>query len=138
MAILTLALGIGANSAVFTVLDSIVLKPPPFPEPNRIIRIHGLNELHGWTNGYVTMPDVDDLREQATKLSAVAGYSEGVWILSGRGPASAIKGTQIRGDFFAVLGIQPRLGRPPTAQDFAPAAMPAVVLSDRIDRRAHV
>ena len=134
MAILTLALGIGANSAVFTVLDSIVLKPPPFPEPNRIIRIHGLNELHGWTNGYVTMPDVDDFREHATKLSAVAGFSEGVWILSGRGPASAIKGTQIRGDFFAVLGIQPRLGRPPTAQDFAPGAMPAVVLSDRIWR----
>ena len=67
MAILTLALGIGANSAVFAVLNSIVLKPPPFPEPNRILRIRGLNELRGWTNGYGTMPDIDDFREQSNQ-----------------------------------------------------------------------
>ena len=132
MAILTLAMGIGANSAVFTVLHSIVLKAPPFPEPERIVRIHGVNELRGWTNGYVTMPDVDDFREQATKLSAVGGWSEGVWILSGRRPATAIKGSQIRGDFFAALGIQPRIGRVPQASEFAPGAVPAVVLSERI------
>ena len=131
MAILTLALGIGANSAVFTVLNAIVLKPLPFPEPDRIVRIRGHNELRGWTNGYVTMPDIDEIREQSAKLKAVSGWADGTWILSGRGvPPSGIKGAQIRWDFFSALGVRPRLGRAPNDSEFASGAMPAAVLSD--------
>ena len=135
MAVLTLALGIGANSAVFTVLNSVVLTPLPFPEPDRIVRIRGQNELRGWTNGYVAMPDVDDFKSQTSKYSAVAGYADGVWVLTGRGQASALKGTGIRWNFFSVLGIQPRLGRGPNEDEFAAGSVPVAVLSDRLWRR---
>ena len=134
-AILTLALGIGANSAVFTVLNSVVLKPLPFPEPDRIVRIRGHNELHGWTGGSVTMPDIDDFRAQSSKYLAVAGYGNGTRILTGHGPAQALEGPGVRGDFFAALGVQPRLGRAFLEDEFAPGAEPAVVLSDRTWRR---
>ena len=134
-AILTLALGIGANSAVFAVLHSVILKPLPFPEPDRIVRIRGQNELRGWTNGYVTMPDVTDFKEQSSKYAAVAGYSEGVWILSRRGPALGLKGLGVLWDFFPVLGVQPRLGRGFVEGEFAAGAEPAVILSDALWRR---
>jgi len=134
-AILTLALGIGANSAVFTVLSSVVLKPLPFPEPDRILRIRGHNELRGWTNGYVTMPDVADFRDQSTKLAHVAGYGDGVWILTGRGPAIALKGAGVTLDFFAVLGVEPRIGRSFTSEEFEAGHDNAVVLSDSVWRR---
>ena len=135
MAILTLALGIGANSAVFTVLNSVVLKPLPFPNPERIVRIRGQNELGGWIKGYVTMPDAGDFAEQSTKFTAVAGFAEGTWILTGHGPVAVLKGTGIRGDFFTALGVQPRLGRGPKAAEFAFQATPAAVLSDALWRR---
>jgi putative ABC transport system permease protein len=135
-AILTLALGIGANTAVFTVLDTVVLKPLPFPESSRIVKIRGRNDLRGWTGGFVTMPDVADFRAQSSKLGTVAGYGDGVWILTGRGPALALRGVGVTPDFFAVLGVAPRLGRTFTVDEFEAGRDGAVILSDHLWKRS--
>ena len=116
VAVLTLALGIGANSTMFTVVNSVLLKPLPYPEPERILTLWERQPSDG-TLGTVAPANFVDWREQShsfAKMAALDPYPD--FILNGYGEARRLGGAAVSADFFSLLGVQMALGR-----DFLPA-----------------
>src|ERR1700741_3997549 len=74
IAILTLPLGIGATTAMFTVVNSLLLRPLNFPEPERIVRFQGINPLQGITESNMSMPDIVDWQKQSQSFEQIAGF----------------------------------------------------------------
>jgi predicted permease len=122
--ILTLALGIGANTAVFSVLNSILLRPLPFHEPNRIVRIyeevHVPNGERIFPHGPLTAPAFVDLRQASSLFEEVAAFSAyrefGSDLTGGEVPERVVR-MPISSEFFHVLGISPLLGRSFTLEE---------------------
>ena len=83
--VLTLALGIGANTAIFSVVSAVLLRPLPFPEPERIVSIHEVDMRSGETGRPLSYPDFADLRAQSHSLEAAAAYDESSSTLTGLG-----------------------------------------------------
>jgi predicted permease len=136
-ALLTLAFGIGANTAVFTVFDHAILRPLRFPEPQRLMAVetHKQTELEGeaWTSA----PDFFDIRERSRSFESVAGITP-AWsmVMTGRGPAERVRALFVSAAFFPMLGAQPALGRffgP--AEDAGMHGANVVVLSHSMWRR---
>jgi predicted permease len=127
-AILTLALGIGANVVVFGVLNAILLHPLNFPNADRLMQI--VHKQGGFSHSY---PDYLDLRDRNTAFTALATYRLGNVGLSGSNSGSA-KSTWINeasSNYFDVLGVQPALGRFfHSSDEHGPNSMPYIVLSD--------
>jgi putative ABC transport system permease protein len=130
VAVLTLALGIGANTAVFTLVDGVVLSPLPFAEPERLVQVshvlfEGKDELkvsmsHGLYLVY---------REQARTLGSIALYDGVVVNLAGDGEPQRVEGATVTPELFDILGASPAVGRGFTAEDGAVGAHQVVVLS---------
>ncbi len=110
IAILTLALGIGANSAIFSVIDRVLLRPLPFAQPEQLIsvwsKVKGESERE--TSSF---PDYADLRDQAQSIAHLAAYTEAGGVAGNGGEAREVRGLAVTSDLFAVLGVQPLLGR---------------------------
>ena len=129
----TLALGIGANAAIFSVVYSVLLRPLPFPEPDRIVAVAEAD-----SDGRAMPlcdPNFRDLREQNRTLAAFAQYA--AWAASvsgGRDPVRATHAT-VSEDFFAALGTQPAVGRVFTPEERSQGGPPAVIVSDGLWRR---
>src|SRR4051812_39159501 len=117
-AIAIAGLGIGASTTVFSVVNTLLLRPLPFTDPERLVWIanHDTSGLSGQTTQVGHMLD---LRERTQVFSAVAGYMAfygvGDNLLSGSGDPERLSGVQLSGNFFDVLGVQPHLGRMFTA-----------------------
>jgi putative ABC transport system permease protein len=117
IAILTLALGIGANSAIFSVIDAVLLHPLPFPKPNELVAVWSQvahNKLEKETE---SVPDYVDLRDQSQTLSALAAFTRAGAVLNGTEEARQLQGAAITSDIFPVLGIPPARGRVYTRED---------------------
>jgi macrolide transport system ATP-binding/permease protein len=129
-AVLTLALGIGANTAIFTAVDALALRPLPFSDPSRLMSIETRKvdqaEIEPWTSKL----DFDDLRRQTRSFSAIAGISP-VWnvIMTGQGDAERLETLYVSHSFFPILDVKPKLGRGITPEDDRAGARPVVVLS---------
>jgi putative ABC transport system permease protein len=131
IAILTLALGIGANSAIFSVIDTVLLRPLPFKNPDEIVNIWG---RYPDDNGKVrtnvhSYPDYLDLRDQSQTIAAMAAYTRTGGTLSLSEDAKALEGIAITPEVFDVLGVQPMLGRGFTKEDAKNDADRVVVLT---------
>jgi predicted permease len=130
VAILSLALGIGANTAIFSVVDSLLLRPLPVDDPGQIT-IFDCPQKQGFALPLFSIPDYHDLRDQTTDIfSGVFGYLSGFDGLSVNGKAERIRATYVSGNFFSALGIKPTLGRfilP--SEGKTPGADPVMVLS---------
>src|SRR3954466_12225930 len=113
IAILTLALGIGANSAIFSVIDTVLLRPLPFKDPAQIVNVWGRYANDGGkVRGNVhSFPDYLDLRDQSQTIAAMAAYTRTGGTLSLTEDAKALEGIAITPEVFDVLGVQPLLGR---------------------------
>jgi len=136
VAILTLALGIGANSAIFSVVDTVMLRPLPFPQPEQLVNIWGTSERNGSAREAASFPDMFDFRAQSRSFSAFAAYS-GAWtVLTGVSEAQEMDGVAVDGDFFEALGVAPALGRGFTAEEAKPGAPNVVVISYNLWKRA--
>ena len=114
IAILTLTLGIGANSAIFSVVDSVLLRPLPFPQPDRLVAVWG--RVAGGPKESDSVPDVVDLRDQSQTLASLTGYTRASGVLTGTEESREIFGLAATSDIFSVLGISPLLGRPFTRE----------------------
>jgi len=126
VAIATLALGIGANTAIFSVVDGVLLKPLPFPESRRLVRI---------TRDY-PMGALWTYRSATSSYRGVALYEYGgEFNLFVQGTAERIQGRAVSSEFFAVLGIPPLLGRTFREGEDAPGAVPVAVISEGLWRR---
>ncbi|MEY2505071.1 MAG: hypothetical protein QOG27_1351, partial [Verrucomicrobiota bacterium] len=120
IAVLTLALGIGANTAIFSVVNAVLLKPLPFPAPEELVAIGNvdLSETVSPPKLYsLGFPDFADFREQSRSFSSMAVYRDRAVTLVDEKGAQNVRGEKVSGEFFDVLGIKPILGRGFTRAD---------------------
>ena len=134
VAVLTLALGIGANTAIFTVVNAIVLKPLPYGAPDRLVMVwQDLRARGGPDDEWLTPGNYADLRNAADVVEGIAVMSGWRPALTGLGETAPIPGEQCR-TTSGLLGVAPALGRNFTPQDDVPNAPRVVIVSDGFRR----
>jgi putative ABC transport system permease protein len=111
IAILTLALGIGANAAIFSVVNGVLLQPLPYPEPDRLMFLWTYNPRQGFDKDVGTYPNYEDWRRQSTSFAQMAAYSGAGFTLTGAGDPVQLRGAFVTTNFFETLGVVPTLGR---------------------------
>ncbi len=136
--ILIAGFGIGASSTVFSVVNTLLLRPLPFAEPDRLVWIAN-RETSGLSGQTTQVDHLLDLRSRTQSLSAVAGYfafyGVGDNLLSGTGEPERLSGVPVSGNFFDLLGVRPELGRNFTPEETAWNGPKAVLLSNGLWRR---
>jgi putative ABC transport system permease protein len=132
VALLTLALGIGANTAIFSIIDAVVLRPLPYRDPDRVVMMwsHWTN----WTKTWVSEPELADYRAQATLLDHVAAFDTTSFNLTGAGETIRISALQVQAPIFEALGVQPIVGRVFTSDEDRPGAAHVVLLAEGLWR----
>ena len=126
VAVLTLGLGIGANTAIFSVVNGVLLRPLPYPEPDRVVRIWELSAKGSHMN--LSNPNFLDWR-RATSFEPMAAYAAGTeTVLGGVEPVFA-QAVIVSDGFFRVFGIEPRIGRTFTSEEMREGGVPAVVVA---------
>jgi predicted permease len=137
VAIVTVALGIGANTAIFSIVNAVLLRPLPFPEPDRLVRIAFNEPGLGLRDVPFSVPELDDLRNRAgvfKDVSTIASASEN---LTGAGHPERLEFMVTHPNYFSMLGATPQIGRLFGPQDFALGFAPVVVISDGLWRRSY-
>ncbi|UCG87876.1 MAG: ABC transporter permease, partial [Gemmatimonadota bacterium] len=110
VAVLSLAIGIGANASIFSAVDVFMLRPLPYPESHELHTVWVTNRERGWTQVSFSPPDFLDLREQ-TQTMRLAASTGGTFSLSGGDRAERLRGRYVTPDFFQTLGVMPSVGR---------------------------
>jgi predicted permease len=139
VAIVTLALGIGANTAIFSLVSAVLLRPLPFPEADRLMLVW--DDVSWQTNGRFstsepTPADFAAWKEQSRSFADMAALSGATYNLTGSGEPLKLDGIRTTANLFAVLGMQPIVGRTLTPADDDPEANAVVVLDERLWRSA--
>jgi putative ABC transport system permease protein len=117
IAVLTLALGIGANSAIFSVINAVLLHPLPFPKPNQLVAVWSRVANDNLEKQTESVPNYVDLRDQSQTLAALAAFTRSGAVLNGTEEARQLYGVAITSDIFSVLGVAPARGRVYTRED---------------------
>ena len=125
VALITLALGIGGTTAIFSIVDGVLLRPLPYSDPGRILRINRIGANGGLDS--FSAADYRDLKKDATSFSAVSGYRSDIVDMTGRGEPVRINGMQTTGAFFDVFDAAPLLGRTYHEKTDQPGAAVAVI-----------
>ena len=127
--ILTLALGIGATTAIFSLVNAVLLRPLPFPEQDRLVSLQELEHLPGAAAvpGHLSYPDFFDWRKQQHSFSGLASYRDNGATLTGVGDAQQLTSEIVSSDFFQVLGVHPMLGRDFRAEEEKPDTHAAIL-----------
>lgn len=131
--VLTLALSIGANSAIFSVIDGVLLKPLPYHEPNRLVRVHVSNAT--FPKFRLNPFDFLDYRARNRSFETLAGFVRSDVQLSGIDQPERLAAVRITAGYFHMLGLQPALGREFEIKDELPAGARQVILSNRLWQR---
>lgn len=134
--ILTLGLGIGATTAIFSLVNALLLADLPFREPSRLMLVWRDSVTPGYQRSPINGPEIEDLRQRATRFSGFGGIWSNTAVITGDDPEQLRVGL-VTSDFFSVLGAAPALGRTFDAGDDAPTATRALLLSDALWRRRY-
>jgi putative ABC transport system permease protein len=132
VAVLTLALGIGANSAIFSVVNGVVLKPLAYARPDRLVGIYSQFPTLGFDKFWISPPEYLELRERSRSYEAIGGYRTGQVSLGGGDAPMRVTSAVVTADFFRALGVNPLHGRTFTAEEDLPGGPPVIVLSHEI------
>jgi len=132
VAVLTLALGIGANTAIFSVIDAVLLNRMPYLNADRLVMVWEQNPVRGWFRNIVSAANFVDWRKLNPVFTGMAAVDEGTYDVSGTGEPLEVRGEQVSADFFSVLGVQAALGRTFTPEEDQPGGARAAVLSNRL------
>jgi predicted permease len=128
-AILTLALGIGANTAIFSVINAFMLKPLPYPGGERLVEVHNTYPGNGLDNAGVSIPDFIDRRAQAAALQDLGLFTWNSFNLAANGPPERLLGLVATPSLFSTLRVSPQLGRAFTEEEGVPGSDRAVILT---------
>ena len=126
VALLTLALGIGANTAIFSVVNAVLLKPLPYAEPGQLVQLR--KERSGGASIIIGSAEFVKIKAQSQAFARIAAYGSVDMNLTGAGQAQRLAGGQVPADFFPLLGIQPALGRNFTREEDTPNGPSAAIL----------
>jgi len=129
IAISTLALGIGGTTAMFTVVNSVLLRPLQFPDPERVVLLEGLNPKRGINRSSMSALDIFDWQQQSKSFEQIAAFYSGGDYLSVGDDTERVRGTSITADFFPLFKTNPLRGRTLLAADIQPSSDPAIVIS---------
>jgi len=124
--VLTLALGIGANTAIFSVVNAVLLKPLPYPEPGQLVQLRA--DWSGKPSTVIGSATFVEAKAQSQSLAHIAAYSGGDMTLTGAGLAERVVSGAVTADFFPLLGVQPALGRNFTREEDTPNGPKAAIL----------
>jgi predicted permease len=127
IAILTLALGIGANTALFSVVNGVLLNPLPYPHPGQLAALYG--KTTGFDRAPIAYLNFLDWQRDTHSFSSMAMYHNEDYNFTGRSEAERVSGYMISADFFSTLGVNPILGRTFRPEDDQLGAAPVVILS---------
>jgi len=136
VALITLALGIGSTTAMFSVVNGVLLRPLPYPDPERLVAINEYNTSRPMPDiplGQLSYPDFDDIATRSHSFDSIAAYTFVESTVTGLGPAFHVNGEIISPAIFTVLRVQPALGRAFTNEENQPGHHVAIV-SDRFWR----
>ncbi|MEO5762829.1 MAG: ABC transporter permease, partial [Vicinamibacteria bacterium] len=133
-AIVTLALGIGANTAIFSVINDVLLRDLPYAEPDRLVMLWENNVAREKAMNVVSPANFLDWKERNQSFSAVAGFFDRSFTLTGSGDPLEVSTTAVTSNLFAILGAQAQLGRVITAEDEKPESPRTIVLSQKLWR----
>ncbi|HJQ33855.1 MAG TPA: ABC transporter permease [Pyrinomonadaceae bacterium] len=133
VAVVALALGVGANTAVFSVVNAVLLKPLPYKDPGRLVRLASDSERIPQMS--VSYPDFLDWRAQSTVFERMAAMQPASYNLSGAGEAERLQGRNVSPEFFSVLGVEPALGRTFSEEENAPNRGRVAVISHGLWQR---
>jgi putative ABC transport system permease protein len=132
VAVLTIGLGLGANTAIFSVLNGVLLRPLPFREPERLVSLWETRLDRGFTQTTFSRPNFWDVKDQQRSFEGVAAMENGAINLTGKGFPTELALGRVTANFFRLLGVTPLLGRSFADGDDAPGANPdGVMLSYR-------
>ena len=132
LAVLTLALGIGANTAIFTVIQNVLLRPLPYAGANRLIFIRPASVKSGF--GSTSWLNYHDIRAQSKLLEQVAGYSEDISVIRTRDESVSVVAPRVTPSLFAMLGVRPLLGRTFTEAEGQTGGPQVAILSEALWR----
>lgn len=133
IAILTLALGIGANTAIFSVVNGVLLNPLPFHDPNQLVSM--FQAMPNFKNGSISYPNFIDWRRMNTTFAGMAAYRSAGFNLSGNGEPERLHGEMISAGFFEILGVTPIMGRTFSADEDRLGANPTVMITEGLWQR---
>jgi len=136
MAVLSLAIGIGANTAIFSLVNGVLLRPLDFPDPQRLVAISISTPV--FNNGAplpINIAQIVEWRKRTQSFESLGGYRYTTMGLSGDGLPELVPGAQVSANLFDVLGVQPRLGRSFREQEDHDGQHQVVILADSIWRR---
>src|SRR3979490_1361392 len=133
VALLTLVLGVGATSAVFGVVNAVLLKPLPFAQPERLIKLEGRHP--DWASHGFAYANFADIANSTRTLQQLAAYRPWLFTLSGDAEPENIDGYRVSSEFFNVLGVAPALGRTFLPEDNRAGSEPVTVLSNGLWKR---
>jgi len=137
VAVLTLALGVGANTAIFSIVNAVLLRSLPYPDPDRLVRIYFNEPGVGLRDVRFSKPEMDDLQTRAGVFEDVSPIFEGSENLTGTKQPERVEGVNTSFSYFSMLGVIPQIGRLYGPQDFVPGFAPEAVISDGLWRRAY-
>ena len=129
IAVSTLALGIGATTAMFTVVNSVLLRPLQFPEPERIVFLEGINPQKGIKASNMSVPDLVDWQKQSQSFEQIAGFFSWSAFLAAGDEVERIRAAGVSPEFFPTLGTPPLSGRVINSGDAQPDSAPVSVIS---------
>ena len=129
LSILTLAIGIGVNTAIFSIVNAALLRPLPYAEPDRLVRIWETRTAKDLSEMDASYPNYVDWIKQSSVFEELAGYDGISVTLLGRGVPVRISGVRVTPNFFSVLGVSPVLGRNYQSEDAHLSAAPVALIS---------
>lgn len=137
LAILSLALGIGPNTVMFTVVESVLLRPLPYANAGRLVSI-GPGGSRGTEKAFSSTSWLNyrDVRDQARSLSDVAGYAEDIGVVESREGSLSVVTPRVTPNLFPMLGVKPLLGRAFSEEEGRTGGLPVAILSEALWRQS--
>ena len=132
VATIALALGIGANTAIFSVVNAVLLRPLPFSNPDSLVALFETDTQRARVRGSHSYPNFFDIRTQNTTFERVAAYHSNDFILTGRGEPARLQGAVVTADLFPLLNVAPIMGRTFLPDEDKPAGGRVVILSQQL------
>src|SRR6266700_2812802 len=129
VAVITLALGIGANSAMFSVVNAVLLRPLSYPEADRIVLLEGVNPPRGITQSNMSIPDLVDWQQQNHVFEQIAGFVSGGALLTSGDETERVRAASVTADFFPLFRTSALKGRVLQMDDSEKGRDPVVLLS---------
>jgi putative ABC transport system permease protein len=135
LTVLTIAIGVGANAAIFSVVNAVLLRPLPFPRPDDLVLVTGMDRQTKQNNGDATPANFLDWRARQHSFTGMAAFRQATFTLSTADRPERIAGAIVNTNFLDVLGVAPALGRGFTAADEQPGAPRVAIISDGLWRQ---